>query len=410
MKKVWKMSLLLVVAVVLASCDKLGGGSDAGYQINAFAFQEEEGEPWGFMDFDGKVIVKPRFDEMPSCAVGDRFVVSDPEEGYILYSLEAKPRKIGSYDNVGSFTGKYCPVKDKKGNIKYIDKEGKDAFSMKEVSKKTVTAAFNYFCGRAMVRTEDGKWGYIDETGKPVIPIKYYDAWNFAEGLAIVYHDHDGDPDNKWSVIDTEGKEVFSKKFGEYKPSNFRFYGDYLVVADEDDRNIVLNRKGEVVKKMKEGIFVGAIYDGMFTTYDSDEEKFGLMNVNGEQVVKSKFESLNYNGKFLVGSTTDKKPFVLNKEGEKVTKLPEGYAVLFDPEYAGHANRMLVGNYEEGYVLCDAEGNAIKLGADIHDYSIGYNWGFMDSEEEEDYDDGDYEEEEYDEESEESEESEEGEE
>ena len=39
------------------------------------------------------------------------------------------------------------------------------------------------------------------------------------------------------------------------------------------------------------------------------------------------------------------------------------------------------------------------MGANIHDYSIGYNWGFMDSEDEEDYDDGDYEEEEYDEES-----------
>ena len=404
MKKVWKMSLLLVVAVVLASCEKLGGGSDAGYQINTFAFQEEEGEPWGFMDFDGKVIVKPRFDNMPNSVVGDRFTVYDPEtETYSLYTIEAKPRKIGSYDNVGSFTGKYCPVKDKKGVIKYIDKEGKDAFSMKEVSKKTVTAAFNFFCGRAMVRTEDGKWGYIDESGKPVIPIKYYDAWNFAEGLAIVYHGADDDPDNKWSVIDTDGNEVFTKKFKECKPSNFRFYGEYLVTTDKNDRNIILNRKGELVKKLKEGIYVSAIYDNMFTQYDSEKEKFGLMNVNGELVIKSKFESFSYNGKLIVGSTSEKKPFILNKEGEKVTKLPEGYVILFEPEYKGYDKRMLVGNYNEGYELCDAEGNIIKTEMDIRNYAMGYSWGFMDDGEgdeeyDEDYSEEDFEEEDYDEE------------
>ena len=186
---------------------------------------------------------------------------------------------------------------------------------------------------------------------------------------------------------------MFSKKFEEYKPSNFRFYGEYLAVTDKNDRTVILNRKGETVKKLKEEESVGAIYNDLFVQYDSDNGKFGLRNVNGEMVIKSKFAGLTYNGKLLVGYTTDKKPFVLNMEGEKVAKLPEGYSILFEPEFKGSDNRILVGNYDEGYKLCDADGNTIKTGTDIHDYAVAYSWGFMDSEEEEEYDEGDYEEE-----------------
>ena len=32
----------------------------------------------------------------------------------------------------------------------------------------------------------DGKYGFIDKTGKVVIPLNYDDAWYFSEGLAAV--------------------------------------------------------------------------------------------------------------------------------------------------------------------------------------------------------------------------------
>ena len=42
-----------------------------------------------------------------------------------------------------------------------------------------------YYEGLAMVRL-DKKYGFIDKTGKEVIPIKYDDASSFSEGLASV--------------------------------------------------------------------------------------------------------------------------------------------------------------------------------------------------------------------------------
>ena len=42
-----------------------------------------------------------------------------------------------------------------------------------------------YYEGLARVSL-NGKLGFIDKTGKEVIPIKYDDAWGFSEGLAFV--------------------------------------------------------------------------------------------------------------------------------------------------------------------------------------------------------------------------------
>jgi hypothetical protein len=46
-----------------------------------------------------------------------------------------------------------------------------------------------------------GKWGYIDKTGKEVVPCVYDDAYAFHEGLAQVKQA------GKWGYIDTTGKE-----------------------------------------------------------------------------------------------------------------------------------------------------------------------------------------------------------
>ena len=58
-----------------------------------------------------------------------------------------------------------------------------------------------YYEGLAMVRL-DKKYGFIDKTGKEVIPIKYDNAWGFSEGLANVRLN------NKWFYINQKGECV----------------------------------------------------------------------------------------------------------------------------------------------------------------------------------------------------------
>ncbi len=54
---------------------------------------------------------------------------------------------------------------------------------------------------------KDGKWGYIDKTGKIIIDPQYDDAWPFSEGLAavMIVDEETG----KWGYIDKTGKYVW---------------------------------------------------------------------------------------------------------------------------------------------------------------------------------------------------------
>jgi hypothetical protein len=68
--------------------------------------------------------------------------------------------------------------------------------------------------GQDLRREQDanGKWGFIDKTGKEVIPLKYDDARSFSEGLASV------NLNGKWGYIDKTGKEVIPFKYDDAWP------------------------------------------------------------------------------------------------------------------------------------------------------------------------------------------------
>ena len=87
------------------------------------------------------------------------------------------------------------------------------------VSKEILeNADFNEDVGLARVEKND-KYGFIDKTGKVVIPLEYDDAWNFKEGLAQ-YDFKEGlakvKKDDKWGRIDTTGKVVVPLKYDDF--------------------------------------------------------------------------------------------------------------------------------------------------------------------------------------------------
>ena len=83
----------------------------------------------------------------------------------------------------------------------------------------------------------NGKLGFIDKTGKEVIPIKYDDAWNFLEGLAMVKLD------KKYGFIDKTGKEVIPIKY-DYAEG----FSEGLAQVKLNNKWFYINQKGECVK------------------------------------------------------------------------------------------------------------------------------------------------------------------
>lgn len=108
---------------------------------------------------------------------------------------------------------------------------------------------------------KNGKWGYIDKTGREVIPCKYDWANPFHEGLASVRFSYD----SGYGFIDTTGREVIRHRREIAVPGDFS-EGLVVVKNEGNDHFFVLDKEGRKV-------FQGSYGKGSYAPYSS----FGMM-------------------------------------------------------------------------------------------------------------------------------------
>ncbi len=79
------------------------------------------------------------------------------------------------------------------------------------ISKDSFEDGYDFYQGTAACK-KNGKWGYIDTTGKTVIPFEYDYAYSFGDGIAAVCKD------GKWGYIDKENNTVIDFEFEATRP------------------------------------------------------------------------------------------------------------------------------------------------------------------------------------------------
>lgn len=108
---------------------------------------------------------------------------------------------------------------------------------------------------------KNGKWGYIDKTGREVIPCQYDWANPFHEGLASVLPSYG----SGYGFIDTTGREVIRHRREIAVPGDFS-EGLVVVKNEGNDHFFVLDKEGRKV-------FQGSYGKGSYAPYSS----FGMM-------------------------------------------------------------------------------------------------------------------------------------
>ena len=84
--------------------------------------------------------------------------------------------------------------------VTFKDNSGKYGFSDRENSELLIPVIYDYagsFSEGLASVNKDGKWGYIDKSGKAVIPIIYDNTCSFSFGEGLVSVNKDG----KWGYI-----------------------------------------------------------------------------------------------------------------------------------------------------------------------------------------------------------------
>jgi hypothetical protein len=177
------------------------------------------GDTYGYLDRAGKMMIPPRFGDAGRFSEGLALVSTDPEgkqEGYI----------------------------DKSGQLVIKGVEG--------------DAARKFSGGLAAVRGKNGKYGFIDTTGKFVIQPQFDRVGDFSEGLAAVNQLDERWPGNL-AYINQQGKIVIqSMSTLPNRPSRvefdlhyYRFCGGVARVSAgneaDDDAEGYINREGKFI-------------------------------------------------------------------------------------------------------------------------------------------------------------------
>lgn len=140
---------------------------------------------------------------------------------------------------------------------------------------------------------KDGKWGYIDKSGREVVPCKYDYIGNFVDGVASVKLNR------KSGFVDIFGKEIIPCKYDFID----RFY-DVDVFDSSVGKHVAIiakvrvgKRWGYIDKRGKEIIaikydYIGAPTEKGFLKVEI-EGKYGLIDITGKEITPCVYDYID---------------------------------------------------------------------------------------------------------------------
>ena len=286
---------------------------------------------YGFIDTEGNVVIDLQYEDGFSFSEGLAAVEKDGKYGFIdVQENVVIPFK---WDNAYNFHDGIAQVwKNEKAG--YIDKEGN---VISEPEWDQWSSSSTSFDGLIRVNDSLGKYGFIDLTGKLVIPCEYDYANSFSEGYTVV------EVDDKYGFIDTKGSYVvdpqwddassFSNeiacvkkndKYGyidttgkvviepEFDSENSFINADYTLV-EKNGTNYIIDKKGNEVLALNDYDFASNIdkygyirvFNGSLSEYGSPNiGKYGYIDIEGDEVIPPEYMDLSFMGEsgYLIGN------------------------------------------------------------------------------------------------------------
>ena len=271
-----------MIALILLCIASIAYGENS--QIIRELFPVEVEGKFGYIDKTGKIVIAPKFDYASGFTEGLAEIrVGNPETGLFGYidtsgKIVIKPK----YQSAGTFSEGVAIVSDPKGQV-IIDKNGKHLLrlnlDMAELGFSEGLAA------KALIFKEKIGvfYGFIDKTGKVIIPPTYRHASNFSEGVAAVEEDSNVRKKfRKTGYINHNNQWVIAPQYRFAK----EFHEGLAAAFPEKDKCGYIDKKGIWVLPATYK-HCGDFSEGLASV--SLENFTGYINAKGEMVIAPQF-------------------------------------------------------------------------------------------------------------------------
>ncbi|MBR5334313.1 MAG: WG repeat-containing protein [Alistipes sp.] len=239
------------------------------------------------------------------------------ENGKLGYKLRSTGEIVipAKFENGWHFSENLARVKFE-GKFGFIDKLGNPILDFQ------YEYLDNFSHGLA-ASNEHGKWGFIDKTGRIVIPYIYEDVWRYREGLAKVKRN------DKWGFIDTKGKIVIPIEYDDVYWS----FKDGLSRMEKSGKFGFINRNGEEI--------IPADYD--YAYYQTEDlflvlkyDKYFFIDKHGKPISFARYEDAGFFNEGYAKVQKHRKWGFINKAGKEIIPC------IYDDAYAFNENIALV--------------------------------------------------------------------
>jgi len=295
-----KYALLGKDGTMIITCKD--GYHDIRNYSEGYAVFSRGGILWGYLDALGNVVIPEIYRTAYSFNEGTAVVNmgNDHEDIFAYINKSGETVISGGYDDAYTFQRRIgLTVVSMKGRRGFIDNTGKVVIPFK------YREAAPFSEGLAAVTFENDQTGYIDRVGTVVIEPRFIWGASFSEGLALI-EDEEGygfidktgvtviEPQFDWAssfvdgfaAVEIDGKQCFINKIGKItipcRYDNVSVFSNGFAVVKKNGKYGYINKLGREV--------VSCIYDGAQPFSEGyavvyKNYKFGLINKNGKEVV-----------------------------------------------------------------------------------------------------------------------------
>lgn len=270
----------------------------------------------------------------------------------------------------GEFNGTYKTIAE--NNIGRLKKEATNAWSkFSGIARNLIKYAWIEPFSEEMAEVElDGKWGFVDKTGREIIPPKYDSVGPFSEGLAVVRMGTS--TNSKAGFVDKTGREVIPLKYesaGDFSEGlALTKVNGKQVFIDKSERQII-SLNYENMDSFSEGLAPA-----------KSNGKWGFIDKSGSQIIAFKYDLVESFSENLALVTLGGKKGFIDKTGKEI--IPIKYN---DAESFAEGLAIVEINNKKGAI--DKTGKEIiqlrfselgKFSEDLAAAQLDDKWGFID--------------------------------
>jgi hypothetical protein len=284
----------------------------------------------------------------------------------------------------------------KNGKVGFIDRTGKLIIPLKFPSFYFTRVGNEFSDGMARIQVDAGRspltaftryrYGYIDMTGTLTIPPQFEEAEDFSEGLAVVkvHTEREGyrTVQDRYGYIDKTGRMAIPAKF--YAAGNF---SEGLASFCEEGVGCgFMNHAGRMVFMLQAGLTAPSeFHDGLATVFITTTDNYGFIDHTGRLVYEGQFGSYPLFSKGMVLRLSNRKRGLIDQTGQMVMEIThpaayyfqEGMAIIAENDKAGYVDLFGRVVITPRYTMANNFSEGLAAVA-VTDRRGGLSWGYVD--------------------------------